>query len=293
MEKAKNYSYYSSSIFEREITKETYGFLQEKLARFQGFFILARTLRKYPHDIAAHTLGYLGEVNNIVDTDNYYKPGDYIGISGIERSYEKELRGKKGVKIMLVDAFNREKGSFRNGMFDTVSVVGQDLITTLDANLQAYGEQLMKNKRGSIVAIEPKTGEILALVSSPSYDPNLLAGHDRSKNYFNLQEDIRQMPLFNRALMASYPPGSTFKIMQCSYWSASGSVKGRNTISLQPGIPHGESGCKMPCPSFALRPFGIHSEIHAIHIIVMLLKPSLNKQGTEILNSPITGGAIW
>lgn len=214
MEKAKNYSNYSSSIFEREITKETYGFLQEKLARFQGFYILARTLRKYPRSIAAHTLGYLGEVNqNIVDTDRYYKPGDYIGISGIERSYENELRGKKGVKIMMVDVFNREKGSFRNGMFDTVSVVGEDLTTTLDADLQEYGEQLMKNKRGSIVAIEPKTGEILALVSSPSYDPNLLAGHDRSQNYYNLQQDERQKPLFNRALMASYPPGSTFKIM--------------------------------------------------------------------------------
>ncbi len=214
LEKARNYSNYAPSIFEREIPQELYGFLQEKLSNFPGFYILARTLRKYPYNIAAHTLGYIGEVNqDVLDNDSYYKPGDYIGVSGIEKSYEKELRGKKGVKIMMVDVFNREKGSFRNGLYDTVSVVGQDLTTTLDADLQAYGEELMKNKRGSIVAIEPRTGEILALVSSPSYDPNLLAGHDRSKNYFKLLKDIKQKPLFNRALMATYPPGSTFKIM--------------------------------------------------------------------------------
>ncbi len=214
MEKAKSYSYYAPSIFEREISKETYGFLQEKLYKLQGFYVQARTLRKYPLSIAAHTLGYIGEVSQgLIENDNYYKPGDYIGISGIEKSYENELRGKKGVKIMMFDVFNREKGSFRNGMYDTVSVAGIDLTTAIDADLQAYGEALMKNKRGSIVAIEPATGEILALVSSPSYDPNLLAGHDRSKNYIKLLQDIKQKPLYNRALMAQYPPGSTFKIL--------------------------------------------------------------------------------
>jgi len=214
MEKARIYSSYAPSIFEREISQETYGYLQEKLVRFPGFYILARTLRKYPFTIAAHTLGYIGEADQeLIDKDSYYKPGDYVGISGIEKSYEKELRGKKGVKYMMVDVFNREKGSFRNGLYDTVSVVGEDLTTTLDADLQAYGEELMKNKRGSIVAIEPGTGEILTLVSSPSYDPNLLAGHSRSKNYMKLLQDIKQKPLFNRALMATYPPGSTFKIM--------------------------------------------------------------------------------
>ncbi|MFA5782347.1 MAG: penicillin-binding protein 2 [Bacteroidales bacterium] len=214
MKKARNYSFYAPSIFEREISKETYGFLQEKLYRFQGFYVQARTLRKYPLSIAAHMLGYIGEVSpEMIEKNNYYKSGDYIGISGIEKSYEKELRGKKGVKIMMFDVFNREKGSFRNGMYDTASVAGQNLITTLDADLQAYGEQLMKNKKGSIVAIEPGTGEILALVSSPAYDPNLLAGRDRSVNYYKLFQDTKLKPLFNRALMAQYPPGSTFKLM--------------------------------------------------------------------------------
>jgi penicillin-binding protein 2 len=214
MERARNYSSYVPSIFEREISKESYGFLQEKLYMFSGFYVQARTLRKYPLSIAAHTLGYIGEVNpETILKDNYYKPSDYIGISGIEKSYEKELRGKKGMKIRMFDVFNREKGSFRNGMYDTVSVAGEDLTTTIDADLQAYGEELMKNKRGSIVAIEPATGEILALISSPAYDPNLLAGHDRAKNYMALLNDKKQIPLFNRALMAQYPPGSTFKLM--------------------------------------------------------------------------------
>ena len=213
MERAKNYSYYAPSIFEREISKEAYGFLQEKLFKFPGFFVQARTLRKYPLSTAANILGYIGEVGpESVLSDNYYKSGDYIGVSGLERSYEKQLRGKKGLKVMMYDVYNKEKGSFRNGMYDTVSVAGNDLTTTIDADLQVYGEQLMSNKRGSVVAIDPSTGEILALVTSPTYDPNLLAGHDRSKNYVKLLEDVKQKPLFNRALMAQYPPGSTFKL---------------------------------------------------------------------------------
>ncbi|NTW31996.1 MAG: penicillin-binding protein 2 [Bacteroidetes bacterium] len=214
MTKAKKYSRYAQSIFDREISKETYGYIQEKLYQFHGFTIQARTLRKYPLNTAAHTLGYIGEVGpEIIINNRYYKSGDYIGASGIEKSYEVELRGKKGMKIMMVDAFNREKGSFRDGMYDTVSVAGKDLFTTLDAELQIYGEKLMSNKNGSIVAIEPQTGEILALVSSPAYDPNLLAGRDRSKNYFTLLNDKKNKPLYNRALMAQYPPGSTFKIL--------------------------------------------------------------------------------
>lgn len=214
IKKAITYSRYAASIFEKEISKETYGYLQEKLHRFPGFFVQARTLRKYPLSIAAHTLGYIGEVNQgMIDKDSYYKPGDYIGISGIEKSYEKELRGKKGLKIRMVNVFNEAKGSFQNGKYDSVSVAGQDLYTTMDAELQEYGEKLMKNKRGSIVAIEPSSGEILALVSSPTYDPNLLAGHDRAKNYMKLLSDKEEIPLFNRALMAQYPPGSTFKIL--------------------------------------------------------------------------------
>lgn len=214
IKKATTYSIYAASIFEKEISKESYGFLQEKLHRFPGFFVQARTLRKYPLSIAAHTLGYIGEVGpGVVKKDSYYKSGDYIGISGLEKSYEKELRGKKGLKIRMVDVFKQAKGSFQNGKYDSVSIAGQDLYTTLDADLQEYGEKLMKNKRGSVVAIDPSTGEILALVSSPTYDPNLLAGHDRAKNYVKLLSDKVEIPLFNRALMAQYPPGSTFKIL--------------------------------------------------------------------------------
>ncbi|MGD0710307.1 MAG: penicillin-binding protein 2 [Bacteroidales bacterium] len=214
MIKARNYSPYTPSVFDREISKESYGFLQEKLYKFPGFNVQARTLRKYPLPIAAHMLGYIGEVNeDLIISDNYYKPGEFIGVSGIEKSYEKVLRGKKGEKLIMYDAFNRVKGSFHNGIYDTACVAGQDITTSLDADLQAYGEQLMNNKRGSIVAIEPSTGEILALVSSPSYDPNLLAGSDRAKNYMKLLADTKQKPLFDRALMARYPPGSTFKIL--------------------------------------------------------------------------------
>ena len=245
MERARNYSSYVPSIFEREISKETYGFLQEKLYKFTGFYVQARTLRKYPLSIAAHLLGYIGEVSpETIIRDNYYKPGDYIGISGIERSYEKVLRGKKGLKVMMYDVFNKEKGSFRNGMDDIVSVSGEDLFTTIDADIQAYGEKLMTNKRGSIVAIEPSTGEILAMVSSPSYDPNLLAGHDRSKNYYKLLQDTKEKPLFNRALMAQYPPGSTFKLVNALIGQQLGVLKDNTRYPCSLGFHMGNVNVK-------------------------------------------------
>ncbi len=208
---AKSYSWYKPSVFLRQISAEKYAVFQEMLYKFSGFYVQTRTLRKYPIPVAAHVLGYVGEVNDkIVESQPYYKPGDYIGISGIEKSYEKYLRGEKGVKIFLVDVHNRIKGSYKDGKFDTMAVVGANITTSLDADLQAYGELLMQNKTGSIVAIEPHSGEILSLVSSPAYDPNLLVGRARSKNYTKLEKDSLK-PLFNRALMAPYPPGSTFK----------------------------------------------------------------------------------
>ncbi len=213
MQRARKYSGYRPSVFLEQISKEQYGFLEEKLYKFPGFFVQARTLRKYPHPLAAHSLGYIGEVNQReMDADPYYRMGDYIGKSGIEKAYEKELRGKKGMKIKMVDVYNREKGSYMDGRYDTAAVSGNDLYMTLDAELQAYGELLMQNKRGSVVAIEPSTGEILALITSPAYDPNLLIGRVRSKNYNLLYKDTLK-PLFNRALLAMYPPGSTFKLV--------------------------------------------------------------------------------
>jgi len=212
MKKARDYSPMLASAFEKQISKETYGYIEEKLYRFRGFFVQPRTLRKYPMSVGSHLLGYIGEVTPAqVEKNEYYKQGDYIGISGIERAYEKDLRGVKGMKIRMVDVFNRDVGSFENGRYDTASVMGSDLYTGIDADLQEYGEKLMTNKRGSIVAIDPRTGEILCFISSPGYDPNLLVGRVRGKNYNELNQDPIK-PLLNRAIMGQYPPGSTFKM---------------------------------------------------------------------------------
>jgi len=212
MKAAENYSRRAPSVFLKQISNETYARLQEKMFMYPGFYVQPRTLRKYSEPVAAHVLGYVSEVDDaILKKDPYYKPGDYIGKSGIEEAYEKELRGTRGVKIYLVDVFSRIKGSYADGRMDTVAVHGSDITSSIDLTIQQYGELLMKNKRGSIVAIEPKTGEVLALVSSPNYDPELLVGRIRSENYAKLLADTVYQPLFNRALMASYPPGSTFK----------------------------------------------------------------------------------
>lgn len=214
MDKAKKYSMYAPSSFEKQISKEDFAALQEKIYMFQGFYAQSRTLRKYPDSVAAAALGYIGEVNEKkIEQEPYYKRGDYIGMSGLEKYYEKYLRGKKGSKITLVDVHNREKGSFQDGKFDVKAIAGQNLYSTIDLDLQKYAEKLMRNKRGSIVAIEPSTGEILCFVSAPSYDPNLLVGRVRGDNYKKLAADISK-PLFNRALMAEYPPGSIFKVAQ-------------------------------------------------------------------------------
>jgi penicillin-binding protein 2 len=206
-----NFSRKAPSIFLKQVSAETYARFQEKMFMYPGFYVQARTLRKYTRPIAGHILGYVSEVDdNVIKKEPYYKPGDYIGKSGIEEAYESEIRGKKGVKIFLVDVYSRLKGSYEGGRRDSDAVQGKNIISSIDMDLQAYGEYLMQNKSGSIVAIEPETGEVLALVSTPNYDPGLLVGRIRSENFSRLQSDTLQ-PLFNRALMASYPPGSTFK----------------------------------------------------------------------------------
>jgi len=234
MKAASNYSRRAPSVFLKQISDETYARLQEKLFLFPGFYVEPRTLRKYSKPVAAHILGYVSEVDEaLIKKEPYYKPGDYIGKSGIEEAYENELRGKRGVKIFLVDVFSRIKGSYAEGNMDTLAVQGSDIISGIDLDLQEYGELLMKNKRGSIVAIEPKTGEVLALVSTPNYDPGLLVGRVRSDNFAKLQADTLRNPLFNRALMALYPPGSTFKPIN-------------GLIGLQEGVISAETlfGCK-------------------------------------------------
>lgn len=211
MKAAINYSRRAPSVFLKQMSDVTYARFQEKMFIYPGFYVQPRTLRKYTKPVGSHLLGYVSEVDDgIIRKDPYYKSGDYIGKLGIEESYEKELRGKRGVKIYLVDVYSRIKGSYLEGKMDTVAVQGEDIVSCIDLDLQEYGELLMKNKRGSIVAIEPKTGEVLTLVSSPNYDPALLVGRVRSDNYAILSADTVK-PLFNRALMASYPPGSTFK----------------------------------------------------------------------------------
>ncbi|MEI6124628.1 MAG: penicillin-binding protein 2 [Bacteroidota bacterium] len=207
------YSNFLPTIYDEKIPKEQYGMLQERLSEFPGFYIQARTIRNYPQPYCAQILGYIGETTpEMLEADDYYDPGDYIGISGLEKSYEKELRGKKGVRIIMVDVHNRDMGSYMNGKFDVEAKAGQDLFTYLDIDLQEYAEKLLQNKRGSVVAIDPRTGGILAIASSPAYDPNLLVGRERTKNYFDLLSD-KNLPLFNRALSGRYPPGSTFKLV--------------------------------------------------------------------------------
>ena len=211
--KAKQYSRYKPSIVVGQISPDIYAPLQEKLYKYPGFYVQSRTLREYPSKSAAQVLGYVGEVNQrIIDNDPYYLSGDYIGVSGLEKAYEKELRGIKGITKSMVDVHNRVKGKYNEGKEDSTAILGQNLMTGMDANLQAYAELLMTNKRGAVVAIEPSTGEIIMMVSAPSYDPNLLVGRQRSTNYSILDRDSIAKPMWNRAVNALYPPGSTFKL---------------------------------------------------------------------------------
>lgn len=246
LRQAKAYSKFKPSVFDKQFSPAAYAAIQEKMYKFPGFFFQKRTLRYYPQITAAHMLGYVGEVDEkIISKNPYYKMGDYIGISGIEKSYEEVLRGKKGVKIVMVDVHNRTKGSFQDGLYDTAAVGGLNVISSIDAELQLYGEKLLQNKRGSIVAIEPSTGEILTLISSPAYDPNLLVGRERAKNYGKLAKDTLK-PLFNRAIMASYPPGSTFKMAVA-------------LVAMQEGVLNSES--RLPC-SFTVGGKSVHCHPH-------------------------------
>ena len=211
--RAKKYSNHRASIFLKEISKQTAAQLQERLYEFPGFYLQERTMREYPHKSAAHVLGYVSQVPDyVLEKSTHYKKNDNFGMTGVENSYEKELRGTKGVQYLIRDVYNRPKGSFQQGKYDSIAMNGQDIELSLDIELQQYAEKLMKNKKGSIVALEPSTGEILSLVSSPYYDPNLLVGRSRSPNFNRMYKD-ENMPLFDRSLLAEYPPGSTFKLL--------------------------------------------------------------------------------
>jgi penicillin-binding protein 2 len=248
IEKARKYSMYKASILMKQISVETYTKLQENMFLMPGFFVQTRTLRKYPFSTASHLLGYVGEVGQkTVKNKPYYKEGDYIGISGIEKAYEDKLRGDKGIKLLLKDVHNNIKGSFNNGKFDIKSKPGKNLQSSIDIHLQNYGELLMKNKRGSIVALEPSTGEILCLVSSPNYDPNTLVGRKRSGNYLVLNEDTINKPLFNRATLAQYPPGSTFKLINALIGLQEKVIYSGSRFGCDEGYVYGEEKRKMKC----------------------------------------------
>lgn len=213
---ARNYSYVKPSVFLQRLSNEEFASVQDHLVDFPGFYINARTVRGYSHQSLAHVLGYIGEISpRQLENPKFadYQSGDYIGISGIESEYEPYLMGKRGVKYMMVNVRGIQKGSFKDGLYDTLSVAGQNLVSTIDLDLQQYGEKLMKGKLGSIVAIEPSSGEVLAFVSAPFYDPNLLSGKDFGKNYLQLQHDSLKT-LLNRPLMGVYPPGSIYKLVQ-------------------------------------------------------------------------------
>jgi len=208
------YSRYTQQLFMSQLSVEEFSGFREKLFHYPGFYIQKRTIRQYERPIGAHILGDVGEVSpKDLESDNYYKMGDYIGKLGVERQYEKQLRGVKGEEILLRDARGRIKGHYQGGKFDKQPVPGKNLTLSIDADLQALGERLMEGKKGGIVAIEPATGEILCMVSSPTYDPRIMVGRQRGKNNMLLSLNINK-PLLNRAIMGTYPPGSTFKTSQ-------------------------------------------------------------------------------
>ncbi|WP_348824322.1 penicillin-binding protein 2 [Flavobacterium aestuarii] len=214
IEKAKVYSPRLPSVFLAQLNKTEFAAFQEKIRKFEGFYFQKRSLRDYEVNFGANIFGSITQVNDKqIEKNHYYKSGDLIGRQGVEESYEEILRGIKGVKYFQKDKFNREIGSYKEGKYDTIAKPGEDINLTIDAEIQKYGEQLMINKRGGIVAIEPQSGEILALVTAPSYDPGILVGRQRSKNYTKLYRDSIAKPLYDRGLLAEYPPGSPFKIM--------------------------------------------------------------------------------
>lgn len=205
------YSPYIPQPFMTQLNGQDFAPFQEKLFRLKGISVRKRTLRDYNYACGALVLGNIGEVSREkVEDDPYYSPGDFIGLNGLEKTYEQQLRGFKGVRIWLRDSRGRKQGRYKDGALDQPYRVGKDLTTTLDVDLQAYGEKLMANKVGSVVAIEPATGEILALISAPTFDPSLLVGRKRGREYLNLAHNPYK-PLFDRSVMACYPPGSTFK----------------------------------------------------------------------------------
>ncbi|MBB4119670.1 penicillin-binding protein 2 [Mesonia hippocampi] len=247
LKKARVYSSRLPSVVIPQLTKNEYAYLQEKLRKYSGFYIQKRSLRDYKTKTGSNVLGYIAEVNpREISANPYYNSGDLTGRQGVEKQYEKLLRGVKGVKYLQKDRFNREIGPYKNGIYDTLPVKGKDISLTIDEKLQAYGQMLMTNKHGGIVAIEPQTGEILSLVTAPSYDPALLVGRKRSKNFTKLWYDTINKPLLDRGLQAMYPPGSPFKALTALIALQEGVINTKETMACHMGFSYGRRS-RMGC----------------------------------------------
>lgn len=232
------YSRFTQQLFMSQLSDKEFSVFQEKIFRFPGFYVQRRSIRQYMYPYAAHVLGDVGEVSEgDIEDDDYYQLGDYIGKLGVEKSYEKQLRGEKGVQILLRDAHGRIQGKYQNGKYDKKPVPGKDLTLSIDLKLQALGERMLEGKIGAIVAIEPSTGEVLSMVSSPSYDPRMMVGRLRGKNHTKLSRNVWK-PLLNRAIMGQYPPGSTFKTTQALTYLSEGIISPGTTFPCHHGFSY-------------------------------------------------------
>ncbi|SDS02288.1 penicillin-binding protein 2 [Christiangramia echinicola] len=247
LDKARIYSPMLPSVVIPQLTKSEYAILQEKMRKYEGFYIQKRSLRDYQVNHSANVLGYIAEVNQkIVNENPYYISGDLIGRAGVESQYEELLRGVKGVKHIQKDRFNRDIGPYKEGIYDTLPEKGKDITISIDSDLQGYGTKLMENKRGGIVALDPQSGEILALISAPTYDPAMLVGRSRSRNYWELYSDSIAKPLYDRGLLAEYPPGSPFKTLNALIGLQEGVVDTDDSFSCNHGYTYGR-GRKLGC----------------------------------------------
>ena len=242
VKKARSYSTRKPSVFLAQLSKSDYAVLQEKLWKYRGFYAQKRAIRKYNTASASNILGYISEVNRFdIRKDPYYQSGELIGRQGIEKTYEKTLRGVKGVRYLQRDKFNRVIGPYQKGELDTLPTKAQDLHLTIDIALQEYGQKLLQNKRGGIVAIEPETGEILVNVSTPTYAPDLLVGRSRSENFNVLKNDTINRPLFDRGLQGQYPPGSPFKLVNALVALQEGAITPRFSVLCNEGHYYGRT----------------------------------------------------